>query len=181
MVYSQEVNQTTMESILIAEAGRYPEMELNDLYKFIHQAAFGSEHAIRDTAFVRKWLENEIKGLDFSITEPLKVVLSPDGQMVRINLRPWIQMGYNTDILLNAFILTANSQITSSEKFSSFRECARKLVENNLFRFSVKDFDEFFSQKESENFPAIHHSKRYEELYAPAYRVIDLKYLPGNY
>jgi len=178
---AQENNSTQMDNILLSEVGRHPLMEINDLYKFIHQAAFGSEHAVRDTAFVRKWMENEVKELDYSYIDSLMDILSPNGQMVRINLRPWLLKGYDTEILLAAFIHTANSQITSGENFREYWDCARQMVKNNTFRFSLSEFNEFYKQREKEGFPAIHHSAKYEELYKPAYRVIDLEFLPDDF
>ena len=42
----------------------------------------------------------------------------------------------------------------------------------------VLKMDSFFEELSNKGFPAVHHSKEYESEYKPAYRVIDLQYLP---
>jgi hypothetical protein len=48
-----------MQKILIEQYEKHPLMQTQDVYKLIHQAAFGSEHAVKDTVYVKNWLNNE--------------------------------------------------------------------------------------------------------------------------
>jgi hypothetical protein len=166
-----------MEEILLAEIRNHPYMQVNDLYKFLHQAAFGSEHAIHDREGVRKWMETEVAGLDLSIIDPLFDRLSPDGVMVRVNLRPWIKAGHNPSVLLEAFINTANSRKGSADVFIQYWKTARQLAEKGMFRFSERKMDRFINRKEKDGLPAVHHTWQYERKYHPAYRVVDSQFL----
>lgn len=107
--FAQEKSKYSIKKLLLEEIERHPNSGAEDVYKFIHQAAFGSEHAVKDTVAVRKWMENEIASLDYSITDQLVDHLSPDGKLVRINLRPFLKKGYDPKILSDAFIKTANN------------------------------------------------------------------------
>ncbi|MDW8226743.1 MAG: hypothetical protein RMJ60_02985 [Anaerolineales bacterium] len=53
----------SVESVLLSHFARYPAMGLADLYKLIHQAALGSEHAIRNPEAARRWLNEELASL----------------------------------------------------------------------------------------------------------------------
>lgn len=174
----QKIQKVSMQNNLIAEVARHPSMKVEDLYKFIHQASFGSEHAVRDTVAVSEWMENEISTLDLSFSESMMDTLSSGGNLVRVNLRPWLLEGKDKKILLAAFIKTANTFHGTKADFMANWECAMDLAKNNYFKFSCREMDRFIKKMQKENLPAIHHSKKYEELYKPAYRVVDVQFLP---
>lgn len=175
---AQEKHKVSMKKLLIEEIGKHPHSKVGDIYKFIHQAAFGSEHAVKDTIAVRKWLENEMANLNYSIADELMDHLSQDGKLVRINLRPFLKKGYDPNLLLDAFIKTANNYKGSTKNFKSFWKAAKELVKTKKLAFTEDEMNDFFEIQSKKGFPAIHHSTEYEAEYKPAYRVVDLKYLP---
>src|SRR5512135_1577005 len=66
-----------------------PEVRIEDAYKWLYQAANGGEHAIPDEESARRWLEREWRSLGPTPPgEPLEVPIRPDGELVRVNLRP---------------------------------------------------------------------------------------------
>jgi hypothetical protein len=176
--YSQEINKFSYKELLLTEMVRHPHSKVEDIYKYIHQASFGSEHAVKDTVAVRKWMENEIANLDSSNHDELIDHMSPDGKLVRINLRPFLKRGYDPKLLLDAFILTANNYKGSTENFKSYWTTASELAGAKKFTFTAEEINSFFEEQSKKGFPAVHHSKEYEAEYKPAYRVVDLKYLP---
>ena len=173
--YSQGIS---CKELLLAEIVRHPHSQVEDIYKFIHQAAFGSEHAVKDTVVVRKWMENEIANLDSSNHDELINHLSSDGKLVRVNLRPFLKKGYDPNLLLDAFIKTANNYKGSAENFKSYWKAAAELADAKKFTFTAEEMNSFFEEQSKKGFPTVHHSKEYEGEYKPAYRVIDLQYLP---
>ena len=175
---AQEKHKVLFKKLLLAEIERHPHSNVEDIYKFIHQAAFGSEHAVKDTVAVRKWMENEIANLDSSINDELINQLSPDGKLVRINLRPFLKKGYDPDLLLDAFIKTANNYKGSAESFKSYWKAASDLADAKIFTFTSEEMNNFFEEQSKKQFPAVHHSEEYEAEYKPAYRVINRKCLP---
>lgn len=175
---AQQKVQISFKEILMEEIARHPHSKVEDIYKFIHQAAFGSEHAVKDSSAVRKWLENEIEGLDYSLNDNLIEPLSPDGQLVRVNIRTYLKEKFDLNLLLDAFIKTANSYKGSVKTFMIYWKIAQELAKADKFSFTVFEMDIFFESQSKRGFPAVHHSQLYERNYKPAYRVVDLQYLP---
>ncbi len=156
---------------------RYPQMQIADLYKLLHQAALGSEHAVRDEQAARDWLERELlqmgEGPDDSLMDPL----SPDGQILRVHLRPYLRAGKNPETLLRAFIQTANEWRGSPKKLKEYGAAAARLAQAGTGSIRREEIDAFFAKMEEQYFPAVHHSKDYQRLYRPAYRVVARKFL----
>ncbi len=169
--------ETTIEDLIKNQFALYPKMEARDLYKFLHQAAMGSEHAVQDTNAVKTWMKREVAGLDTTITNELIEQLSPDGDLVRINLRPYLEKGENPDELLKAFILTANKFSGSIDTLTAYLNTAKKMIARKDIPVDETIFASLTGELEKSGFPAIHHSLTYEKLYKPAYRVVNRKYL----
>jgi hypothetical protein len=172
-----------IETILLVHLARYPAMQLADMYKLIHQAALGSEHAIRDPESARNWLTRELAGMGDGcratsrqdIPEPLTDPLSDETGIVRIHLRPYIASGSDPDKLLEAFIRTANEFLGSTQTLENYWEVAARLS-----HFPAAGMITFIQSMRTQNYPAVHHSTEYERLYCPAYRVIKKEYLTLN-
>ena len=157
---------------------RYPLMTLDDLYKLIHQAAMGSEHAVSDTMSARAWLTREIQQLAEGRDERLLDPLTPDSGIVRVHLRPFLKANGNPEALLDAFIRTANLYSGSSEELVRIWSVATRMAEDGSLPFDPSSMKEYVAEKKSKGFPAVHHSDAYAFAYRPAYRVVALPYLP---
>ena len=66
--------------LLSAHLARYPAMQLDDIYKLLHQAALGPGHAVDNPAAARKRLDQEMSALGEAPAGPLRDIISPDGQ-----------------------------------------------------------------------------------------------------
>jgi hypothetical protein len=170
--------ESTYRSILSSQILRYPRMQVQDLYKLFHQGAMGSEHAVRDFEGVRSWLERELEDLQEGPDEPLIDPISHHGEIVRVNLRPYIDSGRDPSVLLQAFIKTANEFHGDHENIRRYWAYAGQMASEGELAFEPSSMEVFFSRMEKEHFPAVHHSMVYEEAYHPAYRVVALAYLP---
>ncbi len=162
----------SLKKIIKNEIKKYPEMEIQDVYKLLHQSAMGSEHAVKDTAAVRKWMEKEISGLSWNHKEEMIDTISPGGKIVRINLRPYIKAGMNTEKLLNAFVKTANKFKGSKEVLERNLKCFLEMIEEGEVDFPKQEAENYFNELKEKDYPAVHHSKKYGEKYSPAYRVV---------
>ena len=169
--------ETTIEDLIKNQFKLYPKMEARDLYKFLHQAAMGSEHAVKDTNAVKAWMTKEVAELDTTIPNELIEQLSPDGTLVRVNLRPYLKTGDKPEELLKAFVSTANDFSGSKETLSGYISATKKMIARKEISVDENIFSSLTNELEKSGFPAIHHSLTYEKLYKPAYRVIDRKYL----
>ena len=161
----------TFESILRSHITRYPAMQIQDVYKLVHQAALGSEHAVSSPEHARQWMEREIAEMGAGPVEPVIDPISEDGQMLRVHLRPFVAQGGNPEILLDAFVRTANEFQGNVEYLKKYWKIA-----TGIEHFSTVEMGKFIRSMQVQDFPAMHHSSEYESLYRPAYRVVWQKF-----
>ncbi len=159
------------------QLARYARIEIQDLYKLVYQAAMGSEHAVSDTTAARVWLDRELAELQARPAAPIIESITPNGELVRVNLRPFIGAGRHTEALLAAFIRTANEFPGSRERLARFWSYVEAMAETGEIRFGREELATYFADKRREGFPTVHHSVTYVELYKPAYRVVLYEYL----
>jgi len=157
----------SIETVLRNHFFRYPAMQIQDVYKLIHQAALGSEHAISNVEGVRKWLEQEIVEMGQGPADPLIDPISADGQIARVHLRPFVEQGGNTDMLLRAFAYTASAFHGDTQVLENYWQIALATE-----HFSYAEMNIFFQSMRTQNYPGVHHSAEYKQLYRPAYRVV---------
>jgi hypothetical protein len=165
-------DETAFRRILADQILRYPGMEIQDLYKLIFQASFGSEHAVSDRAAARRRLELELREAGHGPEEPLVDPISPNGGIVRINLRPYGAAGGDLAALLEAFVRTAREYRGAEATFQRYWGDAERMAAAGLLPFAREALQGFFAEMRAGGFPAVHHSDTYARTYRPAYRVI---------
>lgn len=161
-----------MRRILIEHQRRYPKWQLDDLYKLVHQAAMGSEHAARGASAARAWLAQEIAEMGPGPDEPLADPISSDGAIVRIHLRPYVGRGLDPDLLAAAFQRTAREFRGRLEAIGAALAEASHLVRAGRLAFPETDIASLTLRMQRAGFPAVHHSEAYVAAYRPAYRVV---------
>ena len=152
-------------------------MKIQDLYKFVHQAAMGSEHAVKDFSSAQQWMNEELAVMNNDKKNELCDTLSPGGKLVRVNLRPFIKLGYDPGMLVNAFTKTANNYKGSIDTLKYLWSIAINLADEGEIPLNKREMISYFNEKEVQGFPAVHHSDLYNNLYLPAYRVVAAEYL----
>jgi hypothetical protein len=162
-----------IEKVIQEHLTRYPLLQIQDLYKLLHQAALGSEHAVTDRESVERWLKRELAEMGNAALEPLIDPISQDGKFVRVHLRPYAAAGHDPMLLLNAFIRTANEHHGDARLLEQYWKDA-----GAMDFFPASEMDGFFRELKQKSFPAVHHSAEYERLYKPAYRVVSLSLCP---
>ncbi len=162
----------TIEAVLRAHFMRYPSMQIQDVYKLIHQAAMGSEHAISSIEGARKWMERELAEMGAGSAEPAIDPISDDGQIVRVHLRPFVAQGGKPETLLDAFIRTANEYRGDVQTLKNYWGIAA-----GMGYYSSTEMEDFIQSMQARNYPAVHHSFEYEGVYRPAYRVVWRKFI----
>ncbi|MEW6093519.1 MAG: hypothetical protein AB1531_06090 [Chloroflexota bacterium] len=163
---------TPVSRILTNHCSRYPYMQVRDVYKLLLQAALGCEHAVRDETSAQEWLERELAEMGAGPDEPLFDPVSPDGEIVRVHLRPYFRAGRDPQKLLQAFVQTFRVFSGSRDTFQAFwREAIAMCMEGSL-PFEKQALETFFDEMKALGFPAAHHSEDYIRLYHPAYRVV---------
>jgi hypothetical protein len=172
-----EVVATTLSGVLRDNIARYPAMQVQDLYKLLHQAAMGSEHAIQDQQAARSWMERELAEMGTGPDDPLLDPLSPDGQILRLHLRPYLRAGKDPERVLQAFFRTANEWCGSIHTLKMYGKVAAQLAQAGIGMIRQDEIRIIFDKMESQGFPAIHHSDVYRRIYRPAYRVVARQFM----
>jgi hypothetical protein len=168
--------QASLPSILRDHAQRYPRWTEVDLYKLLHQAERGSQHAVVDRRRASRWLERELAQLGPGPVEPLIDPIRADGRIVRIHLRPWQDRGLTPVRLLGAFLETANGWQEPADGLEEALQTAVRLAKE--LGLDPKALADFVLRMTSLGFPAVHHSPGYQAAYRPAYRVVAATFLP---
>ncbi len=169
----------SLQHVLTSHFLRTPAMQVKDVYKLLHQAALGSEHAVQDEQQARNRFEQELAEMGAGPIDPLIDPLSPDGRIVRVHLRPFQQAAGDPGELLRAFIRTANEWHGSIDMLKEFGARVVEMTLTGSMPVNSKEFETLFSRMEDQGFPAVHHSAIYQRLYRPAYRVVARQYLEG--
>jgi hypothetical protein len=164
--------------LLDAHAARYPGLGLEDIYKLLHQAALGPAHAVDGTA-ARLRLQSEIETLGDGPPEPLADPISPDGHLARVHLRPYLGRGLDPEALADAFAETARTWVPAPDKLARFCGCLGDLADSGGIAFQRSAVESFMNARAAEGWPAVHHSTAFRERWKPAYRVVDLGFLPA--
>lgn len=158
---------------------RYPLMQLDDVYKLLHQAALGPGHAVDDASSARKRFDAEVAALGSGPEEPVADSISPDGRLARIHLRAYVEAGHSLDSLFDAFVHTAQKFPASQDKLGKFCACLGDLAGAGGIPFAQTRVVEYFNAIAKKTYPAVSHSPAYREAYKPAYRVVSLDFLPA--
>lgn len=163
--------------LLDRHLARYPRMQLEDVYKLLHQAALGGGHAVDDEASARRRLDDEIAALGDGPEEPARDVISPDGKLARIHLRTFLAAGGEPTELHRAFVASARSYPASPDKLAKFCGCLGEFAGAGGIPFAREEVVRYFAEIARAGYPMLHHSQAYRDAYKPAYRVVSLDYL----
>ena len=159
---------------LILHFQRYPKMQIEDFFKYIYQSAFGCEHLVSSLgdAIDRIKKEYSAREIDSGIyTEPL------DGEYSRVYLS-CLGAGMASETLAKIFCASAESLSCGVAELEEKLSVLRELTEEKLLPFTSRELDEAISKWRSDGYPAVHHSEKFRECYAPSYRVISNRFVP---
>ena len=156
-----------------AHLDSHPFAGADDLYKFLHQAVYGPGHAIPNREAAAQWLQREIEGIGTPLDDEVSCeALGGEPSLVRVNLRPFVANNDNPDLLLDAFVSSANFERGSSRRMKTVLNLATSYVQCAGRGELAPDLKALAADLAENGYPAIHHSKTYVEAYKPAYRVV---------
>ena len=152
----------------------YPESTLRDLYKNFFQDYFGPGHIIANTEAANNYLQQELssvtefEGEDYEYT-------GYKGKMVRVNLKVIADGRVEYDKYLDAFLRSVNG-ITPPSIEEWRAEWAK--IDSVIRAMDIeldnaeKDRQEIRQLLDDNKF-VMHHSRQFNEHYAPHYRIIE--------
>ena len=154
----------------------YPESRLLDIYKSCFQDYMGAEHLVSDRQRVKAYLDEELQTTSLDDLMPWYYEsCGVNGQYIRVSIRAIKENLITEDLLLDAFIRSANSEKRPSVE--SWRDEWHKIIgtidqmELGLSR-SGQD-RAFIDSILTVGKYAISHSPEYREAYRPHYRIVE--------
>jgi hypothetical protein len=162
-------------ALIQSHVTRYPLMDVQDVYKLLHQSVFGPGHSIPNKKAAREWLEQEAGLCTPNKAEPLFESVHPEHELVRVNLRPYLAVGGRLPNLLDAYIRSAEAVNGNAAQMAEY--WAIFAGEAKAGKFAGTNIDTRLialtgRTRAAENWPAIHHSPAYARQYKPIYRVL---------
>lgn len=151
-------------------------MRIDDAYKWTYQATRGGEHAVSDRESARKWLEREWKSMGDKPNDKVEwSPLCPGGDIGRLNLWPFKARGGKEGDILDAFLSSASEFRSEPKDFTNaWTELGKRLKKRRIGKLEYAGWLRLDNEMKAKNYPAVHHSKVYNEAYSPAYRILTL-------
>jgi len=152
---------------------RRPAMALRDVYKLLYQGVRGPEHMIASPESFTERLQIEWASLDLADDDPLWESVRPNGELLRLNLRPFKAAGGDLDVLTSACLETSRRAWGTQAELQLAWNHWNTVNKQNLWPgAALEDAATFTSWLQANGFPAVHHSEEYRNLYRPAYRLV---------
>ena len=159
--------------LLLKHYKKYPKLQIADVFKFLYQSSFGSEHLVASEPFALEYIRRELEEVDTDMgweIDPL------DGKYSRIHLSS-LGGKLTPEALTSYFCLSAKVEPDGARLLSEKLEIARELIEGCEIPLSLAEFDELHASWREAGYPAIHHSEIFRSSYSPHYRVIANEYI----
>lgn len=165
-----------VQSFVSRQLQTYPKSRLLDLYKSCFQDFMGAEHLVVDHQRIKAYLDEELNSVTLDdlmpwIYEPCGI----DSSYYRVSIRAVKEGLISEDMLLDAFICSANS--SNRPSVDEWNERWHKMIgtidgmQLNLAQYN-KD-RQFIDSVLSVGKYAISHSPEYREAYRPHYRIVE--------
>src|SRR5258707_1244830 len=162
-------------AFILTHVQRYPEIDVLDVYKLLHQAVFGPGSVIKSQKAAREWLERESEILQPVAAEPLLESVHPEGSIVRLHLRPYLVLNGKLNKLLDTFVQSSKAVNGTAEAMAQSWAVFQQLCASGgalADRFEARMVNMTGRTRASQNWPASQHSPNYDFAYKPAYRVL---------
>ncbi len=154
----------------------YPQSRLLDIYKSCFQDYMGAEHLVNDRRRVEAYLDEEVKTTKHEDLLPwLYEPCGVEGNNVRVSIRTVKERIISADLLLDAFIRSANPDKHPSVKSwcDRWHEILDVIDAMNLDYPNYTADKLFIDSILSVGKYAISHSPEYRETYHPHYRIVE--------
>ena len=163
------------EKILKGQLELYPEMQPQDLYKFVYQAILGPAHLGTQKDKMVQYLKWEINSITKMPQNKLIERIHPEDKYIRIDLKKFKAKNGNIDLLGDVLFSSCKKEPHGPKELKEVLCIIAGLIKINTLHIESNKFIEYINKLESLNFPVPHHSEKYTTQYKPAYRVVSLE------
>ena len=168
------MSNTTTRQRLLSHFNTYPQLRIQDIFKYLHQSVFGCEHMISSPERAVTYIQTEAQSDPCSGDASVE---SLDGEYSRVPLA-YLSKGLSAETLGKLFYLSASAEKDTAERLDDRLNIAEQLIAEGKISLSLSDFKAARARWQADGYPAIHHSEAFREAYHPSYRVISNKYIP---
>lgn len=166
----------SIEDFVTRQMTTYPESHLLDIYKSCFQDYMGAEHLVPDSEKAGTYLMKELATVNLNELQPWYYeYCGVDGRYVRVSLRAVLENRITTDVLLDAFVRSANAR-----KRPSVGRLARrwhKIIDTiEDMNLALPDYEReklFLDSIIAKGKYATSHSEAYRKAYNPHYRIVE--------
>ena len=165
-----------VEALIEQHVKRYEQIDILDIYKLLHQAIFGPGHPITNRKAAQEWLERQSEILQPAPDQPLLESIHPEDAVVRLHLRPYLQLNGSLKRLLDASIESSKVIVGDLETMASWWAIFQHMTDAGrpfANRFDARTMGLLGRNSARESWPASHHSPAYDFTYKPVYRVLN--------
>ena len=177
MIFSVALSAQDIQGFVKKQMQTYPKSRLLDIYKSCFQDYMGAEHLVSDRQRVKAYLDEELQTTNLDelmpwYYEPCGV----NGQYVRVSIRAVKENIVSENLLLDAFIRSANSD--KRPTVESWRDRWHKIIGTiDQMGLNLPHYQQdraFIDSILSVGKYAISHSPEYREAYRPHYRIVEM-------
>lgn len=176
MLFSVALSAQDIQGFVTKQMQTYPKSRLLDIYKSCFQDYMGAEHLVSDTQRVKAYLDEELQTT--SLDDLMPWYYEPCGvnsRYVRVSIRAIKENLITEDMLLDAFIRSANSD--KRPTVESWRDRWHKIIGTiDQLELNLPNYQQdraFIDSILSVGKYAISHSPEYREAYRPHYRIVE--------
>ena len=176
LVFSMFMVAQDVQCFVSRQLETYPQSRLLDIYKSCFQDYMGAEHLVSDHESVKAYLDQEL--LTTSLDEMLPWYFEPcgiNGQYVRVSLRVVKENLISEELLLDAFVRSANAEFrpTVGSWHYRWQKIQDEIDQMQLGLPHYQEDKAFIGSVLAAGKYAIGHSPDYREAYHPHYRIVE--------
>lgn len=176
LIMSVAVSAQDIRGFINRQLQNYPKSRLLDIYKSCFQDYMGAEHLVSDRQMVKAYLDEELNNT--SLDDLMPWYYEPcgiDSSYYRVSIRAIKESLVSEDLLLNAFIRSANTENRPSVESWSKRwhKIIGTIDQMKLDMPNYQEDKQFIDSVLSVGKYAISHSPDYCEAYHPHYRIVE--------
>ena len=176
LIVSVSVSAQDIAGFVSRQLKTYPQSRLLDIYKSCFQDYMGAEHLVTDRQRVKAYLDEELNTTTHEDLLPwLYEPCGAEGNYVRVSIRAIKEGIISADLLLDAFVRSANpSNRPSVESWSNRWHEILEVIDTMNLNYPNYTADKLFIDSIlSVGKYAISHSPEYREAYHPHYRIVE--------
>ena len=172
MNHSIQQNEMTRKH-LVEHYKSYPNLQAEDVFKYIFQSALGCEHLVSSYDVALAYIKREYE----MVSQTEEPHIDPlDGEYSRVYLSH-LNNGLAPETFAKLFCLSAKVEVDGKNVLIQKVQVANELVKTGVLPIDRDEFEQKLATWQALEYPAVHHSNIFREKYHPAYRVLANRYV----